>query len=137
MKRVVDKVASKLAEDSHKRINRRRHKSDRRGSVRKLVGMMVPHDYAETLENPCFRCRSVHVREGTLIISEPILLLWYRKLRRNYENLVIESRSTLVRNDIACKPACQIDVNNRAYVIISKLNIRLLKKSNIQFRACV
>lgn len=37
VKRAAVKIVSKLAEDSHKGINRHgRHKSDRRGSVRKL-----------------------------------------------------------------------------------------------------
>jgi len=40
MKRAVDEVASKLAEDSHKGINRRCHKSDRRFS-QEIVGVMA------------------------------------------------------------------------------------------------
>lgn len=48
-------VASKLTEDSHKGINRRRHKSDQRGSSQEIVGMMAQRggDAAERI-HPCF-----------------------------------------------------------------------------------
>lgn len=58
--------ASKLAEDSHKGINRRRYKSDRRGSVRKLLARW--HDEQEMLENPCF-WTSVRSQGGRSLIT--------------------------------------------------------------------
>lgn len=41
MKRAMDEAASKLAEDSHKGINRWRHKSDRRQISQEIVGAMA------------------------------------------------------------------------------------------------
>jgi len=74
VKRAVDEVASKLAEDSHKGINRWRHKSDRRGSVRKLSARWHEEE-EEMLENPCF---SVERTRGRSLITRTDSS-WYRK----------------------------------------------------------
>lgn len=78
----MDEVASKLAEDSHKGINRWRHKSDRRGSVRKLSARWHEEEEEEMLENPCFsvertRGRSLITRTDSRGIVNP------RKLRKS------------------------------------------------------
>lgn len=70
----LHEVVSKLAEDSHKGINRRRRKSDRRGSARKLSGAIMQRGDARESVLPLSVCLSfslvrwalgAYVREGT------------------------------------------------------------------------
>lgn len=92
VKRAVDEVASKLAEDSHKGINRRCHKSDRRGSVRKLLARW--HDEEEMLENPCFRTSVRSQGERSLIT-------------RADSRGIVNSRKLQKSSNWAASPACQ------------------------------
>jgi len=74
MKRAVNEVASKLAEDSHKGINRRRHKSDRRFS-QEIVGVMAQRG-GDARESVLSNKRTFHERT---FIDYSSRFSWYHK----------------------------------------------------------
>jgi len=120
--RYADEVTSKLAEDSHKGINRRRHKSDRRGSVRKLSAWWRQRggDAAERIR-AFWWASSVMLHEGTSLIT-PADSRGIVNSRKLSVNLAIESRISLVRNYITYALFVRPTVNDREFVIRQKLD---------------